>query len=165
VTKEPVSGVADLRQKITRLRQDVAGVLSREHLARLLLSRMRRRYLEEKDPDGVAWPALSPNTKPGPKILVQTGNLLKAVDVMGANRGGYSLATGFGFRIGIKNRRYTERFARGGSRTVDTGVYGRVHQLGNSHVPRRQFIGIGQSDVKSVSELLRRELRKAVQRV
>ncbi len=165
MSEKVVVGVQELRRKLDLIRRDVPKILSRERLGQFLLRRMRARFLEEKDPDGKPWKPLSPNSKEGAQLLVQTGNLFKSMDVMGADRGGYSLSTGFGFRIGIKSRRYTERFSRGGSRTVDTAVYGRAHQLGNGHVPQRRFIGIGASDVRSVSELLRRELRRAVQGV
>jgi phage gpG-like protein len=81
----------------------------------------------------------------------------------GNDRGGYALATGYGFRIGIKSRKYMERNAKGRySRQVDTAVYGRVHQLGNSHVKQRRFIGLSASDRAEVSKQLRLRLAQVV---
>ena len=162
MSKKVVIGVRELRRKIEAIRKEIPGIFSRDRLGNFLVKRMKRRFRKEVNPDGVPWKKLSPNTKKGEQILMQTRHLFEAIDVMDADRGGFASSTGFGFRIGIKHSRYTETSAFGISRTVDTAVYGRVHQLGDSHVPQRRFIGLGEDDVVSVRTMIQRDIRKAI---
>lgn len=158
-----VLGSQQVKAKLATVRAKLPTLLTRQRLGDYLVRRMQDNFKKERNPDGVSWPGHAATTKPGLGILRKTENLYKSIGVVDGNPGGiFASATGAGFRIGVKSIRYTETSKRGKSRTVDTAVYGRVHQQGNSHVPQRKFIGIGAADRKSIADLVRREMKKAL---
>lgn len=158
-----VLGSQQVKAKLATVRAKLPTLLTRQRLGDYLVRRMKENFEKKRSPDGKPWAAHQPTTRMGKDILRVTENLYESVDIIDGNPGGiFASATGAGFRIGVKSIRYTETSKRGKSRTVDTAVYGRVHQLGNSHVVQRRFIGIGAADRKSIADLVRREMKKAL---
>lgn len=154
--KRAVSGDQKLLKRIRTIQEGLPALASRERLGDFLVRRMQERYGRRVDPEGRPWKERSTNTKGDHPLLEKKGNLRKAIGVLGGlNGSGMGIATGAGFRIGVRSVKVPES-----GRTVDTAVYGRAHQIGNKHVPRRRFIGISDLDVKAVDSLLRREMNK-----
>lgn len=162
-----VVGAQELNAKLAYIRKTaLPSLVDRNSLGAFLVQRMRDRFVRAVDPQGQRWKALSPRTQKRKRkgILRVTENLYNSVAVMeGTDRGGYALATGYGFRVGIKSRKYMERSAKGKfSRQVDTAVYGRRHQLGLG-VPPRRFIGVSTGDTAIIAKMLKTRLRQVLE--
>lgn len=158
-----VKGVRALQARLAAIRESTPALVDRVSLGNFLLVRMRKRFIAEKDPNLVGWQKLSPRTsnegRRG-KLRLKEEHLYKSLDVLEGR--GFGVSTGAGFRIGVKPNIYTITFKRSGrSKEQNPAEYGRFHQLGIG-VPRRQFLGIGPTDVKAVSDRIRRQLRKNV---
>lgn len=153
---ERVVGAQALRQKLQRLGAQLPrAVLNKERLGSFMLRRMRQRFLAEKDPQGVRWPALKPSTRPGAQILLRSGTLYRAIAVMNGDSGSsLQSATGLGFRIGVLHHANNDAYA---------DEYGAIHQFGLG-ITKRRFLGIGPADVKAVDALLRREIKNFLAR-
>jgi phage gpG-like protein len=162
--KVTLSGASKLKRRIDHIGTGVREMLGREQLADFILRRIQERYLQETDPSGNRWRALSPNTKAGAQILLKKGNLFKQIGyIAGSNQGKLASATGLGFRIGIRPLQVVETSRNGVSRIVDPSVYGRVHQFGSGRVPQRRFLGISKLDISAVSKKVHRELRDLIE--
>lgn len=158
--KRAVTGDQKLLRRIRTIQKGLPPLVSRERLGDFLVRRMQERYGRRVDPDERPWKERSPNTPGDHPLLEKKGYLRKSIGVLGGIGGsGMGINTGAGFRIGVRSRQVQEK-----TRTVDTVTYGRAHQIGNRHVPRRRFIGIGALDVKAVDSLLRREANKLIER-
>lgn len=160
--KVTLSGASKLKRRIDHIGKGVQELLGREQLADFILRRIQERYLQETDPSGNRWRALSPSTKSGAQILLKRGNLFKQIGyIAGSNQGKLASATGLGFRIGVRPLQVVETSKNGISRIVDPAVYGRSHQFGMG-VPQRRFLGISKLDVAAVSKKVHRELRTLI---
>lgn len=156
MSKQHVLGAQKLRRRIETIREGVPELLSQDGLGRLLVDRMKARFIAEVDPSGKPWAKLSPRTKAGKGILRKTGTLYNAIDIIRGNPTGFATATGAGFRIGLKP-------ASNPGDGKDVSFYGRIQQNGISgRLPARRFLGVGPSDVKSVDSYLRRKLKQLV---
>lgn len=154
--KRAVTGDQKLLKRIKTIQKGLPPLISRERLGAFLVRRMQERYERRVDPDEIPWKERSPNTRGNHPLLEKKGYLRKSLGVLGgANGSGMGINTGAGFRIGIRSMKVQEP-----TRTVDTAVYGRTHQIGTKRVPRRRIVGIGRLDVKAVDSLMRRELNK-----
>lgn len=155
-TKRAVTGDQKLLRRIRTIQQGLPPLVSRERLGSFLVRRMQDRFDRRVDPDGVRWKERSPNTPGNHPLLEKEGHMRKAIGVLGGVGGsGMGINTGAGFRIGVRSVKVQEK-----SRTVDTAVYARSHQLGFKKIPKRRFIGISDLDIKAVDSLLRREVNK-----
>lgn len=164
MTGRVVTGDRKLIQRIRTIQEGLPSLVSRDRLGDFLLRRMQDRYSRRVDPDGVPWADRSAQTRGDHPLLEKHGTLRGSIGVLGGMGGsGFGVATGAGFRIGVRSRKFTES-SKSSSRTVDPAVYGRAMQLGLGGVPKRRFIGIGKLDIKAVDSLLRRELTKLVGR-
>lgn len=156
-----VTGVQQVKRKLQALQGIVPSLLNREQLGDLLVRNMRKRFVDMTDPDGNKWAPSAPSTK-NVQTLMRSRSLIKAIKVFNSAPGGrYALATGAGFRIGIASIRHTYGNAK---RVNDTAQYGRYHQQGIG-VTQRKFIGLSKADQRAVGDYVRRELRRAVNRV
>lgn len=158
-TRKAVTGDRALLARIATIQQGVGALASRERLGAFLLRRMLQSFDREEDPDGKRWAARSSQTRGTHKLLNRTGVLRAAIGVLGGAGGrGFGVATGAGFRIGVRS--HTVKDSSG--RAINPSIYGKVHQQGNKHVPQRRFLGIGALDIKAVDSLLRREMAKLI---
>lgn len=158
-TRKAVTGDKALLARIATIQSGVGTLVSRERLGAFLLRRMLDRFDREEDPTGKRWASRSANTKGSHKLLNRTGVLRSSIGVLGGAGGtGFGVATGAGFRIGV--RAHTVKDSSG--RAINPAIYGKVHQQGNGRVPQRRFLGIGALDIKAVDSLLRREMAKLI---
>lgn len=155
-----VSGVQQLSRRIRTIQEGLPPLVSRERLGAFLVRRMQERFDRRVSPEGVPWVARSPATKGNHPLLEKTGSMRKAIGVLGGPGSGMGIATGAGFRIGVKSVDYIDESGN----PVNTAEYGRVHQLGLGRVPKRRFLGINELDVKAVDSLLRREIAKLIRK-
>jgi phage virion morphogenesis protein len=109
--------------------------------AAVLFNRMRERFLRQVDPDGVPWPPSKAAAK------------RKA-----SGRGGGTLfASG---RLWESLQLYADGPL---SRAIGTDVpYGKFHQYGTIHLPRRQFLGFGADDIGYMEQLAVKRITEAL---
>lgn len=154
---------SEFKKKIELVRLGIPHLIDRTVIGPELVRRMKTRFETKKAPDGSRWKARSSKTKSGGSLLLRTGNLRDAITVMqGAPQGVYASNTGLGFRIGLESRKVVETFASGNTRTVDTAVYGRAHQMGDGYVPKRRFIGMGPTDRAFVLDRIGANLKRVI---
>jgi phage gpG-like protein len=153
VTK--VTGTQELIRKLQRINQVAVGVVAEKQLQDLLVRRVKGRFDEGVSPDGSPWAGLMEATvsrkrrkgSPRPDALLQdTRKLRNSIGVIsGGNTNLLASSTGLGFRIGVRD----PLAAR----------YGRLHNFGMGGQEKRQFLGIGASDVRSVRDFISRRLQ------
>lgn len=141
-----------LKRKLTALGVSTRRVFGQKELEQRTLKRVKRRYLQEVDPDGKPWTPLHPSTRKrhgiaGPsQILIDSGNMYKDIQVIRGTTangpGTVKVNTGAGFRIGVPNTKYAA-----------------LHQYGSEDVPARPFIGLNRADVKSLIAMIGRMLK------
>ncbi len=154
-----VVGTQEVVDRLHKLNQAALGVASEEALQKLLVKRVRGRFDQGVAPDGSPWPGLLESTlkrkgyssayKGGKggvgnqkKLLVRTGKLRDSLGVIpGSNKKLFASATGVGFRIGVND--------------PVASIYGRMHNYGLGQ-EKRQFIGLGALDLRSVQDFLNR---------
>jgi len=149
-----VVGTRELVKKLQRVNQAALGVVTSSQLQDLLVARVRARFDAGVAPDGSPWPGLMEETikrkrrshygKPQAPLQA-TGRLRKSIGVTQSNIGILASATGLGFRIGIRDAK--------------AASYGRLHNYGLGGQEKRQFIGLGALDVRSVRDFLNRNLK------
>lgn len=149
-----VRGATKIRRRIQRIQAGTQLVLNSGMLENLLLQRIKRRFVQEVDPDGRPWPPLEPATlrrKKNQKALQRTGDLLGAIRVIrGSHQGKFAVATGAGVRIGVDDPRISEY-----GRYQNNGFY---HVRAQRRIASRRFLGVGELDRKAVDSLLRRAI-------
>lgn len=158
MTSERVVGTREVMRKIRAMRDAALAVANSEALEGLLLSRIRGRFVEGVDPNGRPWPGLMESTiarkgrgKHGDptRILRDTDRLFKSLQVIrGVHTGLFAGATGGGFRIGISD--------------PQAAVYGRIHNYGLGGQVKRQFIGLGATDILAVRQFINRRTKSSV---
>lgn len=146
-----VDGAEKLKRRIATITASLALPAMMNEIGELLLRRTLRRFDAEVDPDNQKWKPLASETLQrrkrsggyeGKKILVQTGEMRKAIDIIRGGAGSVYTNTGAGVRIGIQDE--------------EIAVRGRVHNSGLGGIPQRRFLGIGKTDIGSVDQFLRR---------
>lgn len=165
MARRKVQGARLLRLRLQHIRRQTPELFEPEYIGPLLVARMRARIKRGVDVAGQSFVPLKKETarrKGHDRPLQYTGSLIRAIDVLeGQPSGTFAFATGLGFRIGLKHIKVRQNFANT-SRSSDTAVYGRVHQLGNSRTPQRRFLGLNAADRRAVYEKVRRGLSAVV---
>lgn len=146
-----VRGVNKLSQRIKTIRAKLNLPPMIEELGELVLRRTLDSFDKAQDPNGNPWPELKPATalrrRTGP--LNVDGRLRAAIQLIkGSNTGGFATNTGVGIRIGVSDPSQVEK--------------ARYQNYGTKTIPARRFLGIGESDVKSVDAFLRRKGKEAL---
>lgn len=103
----------------------------------VLFQRIRRRFLDQEDPDGNAWiPSKASRKRSGGGTLYDTGRLFHSLQL----------------------------YADGeNSRAIGTNVpYGPIHNFGLGRMPRRQFLGFGDEDATVVERLIIKRITEAL---
>ena len=149
------------RDKVAQLKSRIPELIDNRILGPELVRRMKARFDTKIAPDGSRWKARSAKTKSGGSLLLRSGTLRDAIDVIQGRPPGYASNTGLGFRIGLTSKPYTESWATG-SRIVDPLKYGRAHQMGDGYVPKRRFIGMSEVDRQWALATIRSALASAV---
>lgn len=150
-----VVGTQEVINRLHKLNQDALGVVSEKALQSLLERRVLARFDQGVSPDGVPWPGLLESTIKrklrsayagnAKRLLVRTRLLRDSLGVIpGSSKGLLASSTGAGFRIGVND--------------PEASRYGRFHNYGIGQ-EKRQFIGLGASDLRSVQEFLNRRLK------
>lgn len=125
------SQLGEMSDKLGALAQglgDLSPVM--QAIAAVVENSTRERFATKKDPDGVDWQQLAPETIERKKgrggILVEYGDLMRSIT---------SHATAVSAEVG------TDR------------PYGKYHQMGWG-VPQREFLGLSEDDMADIQELL-----------
>lgn len=125
---------------ILKIDSAIAPSLILDDAVAFLLNRIRTRFLQEKDPDNVAWPpskaAVKRRSHGGTGTLFNTGRLFHSIQGAG---------TGDNQRI------------------IGTDVpYAKYMQNGSYHNVPRIFIGIGGGDAQMASDYLMRKIQDRI---
>lgn len=130
--RQALSRVAALKQNAHIMRK-IGGVLKQE---------AEWAFDNESSPEGVKWQALSPAYKKRRdkqgytgKILQKRGDLVRSLSMD-----------------------YADNIAMVGV----SEIYGQYHQFGTRFMPERPFLGLGESGIEEIREILKRELGKIV---
>lgn len=152
---EAVVGTQELIRKLQRVNQKALGVVTEPELQNLLVRRILGRFDQGVDPEGSPWPGLMASTIKRKQrsghgnagsILKESGRLRNSIGVVaGSNQGLLASSTGLGFRIGVND--------------PVAAKYGRLHNSGIGGQEKRQFLGIGSLDVRSVRDYINRRLK------
>jgi phage gpG-like protein len=101
--------------------------------ASIILNNTRARYLQEKNPEGKAWPpskaAIKRRRGGGTGTLFDTGTLWRSIQLVDEGSDGERVIT-----AGAWNDKGTE--------------YGHFHQEGTKFLPVREFMGVVESDIE-----------------
>ena len=112
--------------------------------AAVLYNRMRTRFLQQIDPDGIPWPRSQAAQKGNRSTLFATGKLFRSIQLYAD--GPDSRAIG------------TDVTSAGGF------PYGIIHQYGGKNTPQRAFLGFNQQeDVPYMSDLVLKRIEEALQ--
>ncbi|RMG59198.1 MAG: phage virion morphogenesis protein [Gammaproteobacteria bacterium] len=110
-------------------------------IGELLLRTHRRRFEEQKDPEGNAWLPLKESTlrrkkKNADKVLIESGNLMETLR----------------YRVGA------DRLEFGTDR-----IYGATHQFGDDsrNIPARPFLGISPEDEADIEAIITEHIERA----
>ena len=158
-----VHGIDKLKRRIDTIKAGVPFALNAamDDVGKLLLKRIKDRYIRQVNPDGIAWESLAQSTLKRKKypptktefrttILKSTELLFNSIDLVKTDKERFfASATGAGVRIGVVNEK--------------AAAYGRLHQNGiKNRLPQRRFLGISQLDIKATDSLLRRRIDKLI---
>lgn len=156
---DKVVGTREVMRKIRAMRDAALAVADDAALENLLVGRVRGRFVQGVDPSGEPWPGLMESTiarkqrrhKGEPdRLLRDTERLYASLQIVrGSHAGLFAGATGSGFRIGITDAR--------------AAVYGRIHNYGLGGQAKRQFLGLGATDIISVRNFINRRLNSIAQ--
>jgi len=129
-----------ITSQLAKLEEVLDSGLILDEAAAFLLGRIRRRFLEERDPDGQGWEpskaAIKRRLSGGTGTLYKTGRLWRSIQA--------AVVDG------------NER------RVIDTDVpYARIHQLGIGQV-KRVFMGFSDGDVDILERLLQLRIDQAL---
>lgn len=132
-----IKGQDELERKLTLLTDalDTRAIL--DEAGAVLFQRIKRRFLDQEDPDGIAWiPSAASRKRSGGGTLYDTGRLFQSLQL----------------------------YADGeNSRAIGTNVpYAPIHNFGNSRLPRRQFLGFGDEDATVVERLIIKRITEAL---
>ena len=158
-----VRGADKLKQRIDTIKAGVPFALNAamDDVGKLLLKRIKDRYIRQVNPDGIAWKSLAQSTLERKKypptktqfrttILKSTELLFDSIKIIETDKERFfASATGAGVRIGVVDEK--------------AAAYGRLHQNGiKNRLPQRRFLGISQLDIKATDSLLRRRISKLI---
>jgi phage virion morphogenesis protein len=104
-----------------------------DEAASIILNHTRQRFLEEVNPEGVAWPpsqaAIQRRRGGGTGTLFDTGTLWRSIQESDDHGPG-------------------ERIIKAGAFTEKGVEYGKFHQYGTKFLPVREFMGVPKEDVE-----------------
>lgn len=130
-----VSGLEGLREKLDNLEAALDAEAILDEAEALLLNRVRARFLDETDPDGVKWKPSVRAIKTGGKTLFKTGTLFHSIQ---AHSNGP------------------------GERAISTDVpYGKYHQFGVGKM-YRPFLGFNNEDLTLAERLVLLRIEEAL---
>lgn len=127
-----ITGISQLQTVAAGIEDaDVGEAL--EDAATVILNRIRTRFLNETDPDGMRWPPSQAALKrTGGGTLFDTGRLFHSIQLFRRSNNEIAIAT-----------------------DVDYGVY---HQFGTATLPQRQFLGFSDDDVEVAGQVFESRL-------
>lgn len=133
-----IKGQEALERKLDLLTDalDTRAIL--DEAGAVLFQRIKRRFLDQEDPDGQAWiPSKASRKRSGGGTLYDTGRLFHSLQL-------YSTGEN--------------------SRAIGTNVpYGKYHNEGSPpRLPRRQFLGFGDEDATVVERLIIKRITEAL---
>lgn len=138
--------VQDLHKKFEILRKETDPLKVLDEAGAVLLNRVRKRFLNEVDPDGNPWKpsraGIRRRSKGGTGTLFDTGRLYRSIQLAPTQ---------------------TKPLAQGemAESTIFTDVeYGAAHQYGTKRLPKRRFLGINQDDMEIYGKVLARRLNQ-----
>lgn len=135
--KISIQGQEELERKLTLLTGALDTVAILDEAGAVLFQRIKRRFLDQEDPDGQAWiPSKASRKRSGGGTLYDTGRLFHSIQL----------------------------YADGeNSRAIGTNVpYAGYHNFGTSRLPRRQFLGFGDEDATVVERLIIKRVTEAL---
>lgn len=135
--KITVQGQAGLERTLSDLGKALVVRDILDEASAVLLGRIRQRFLDETDPDGVAWiPSRASRLRAGGGTLFDTGRLFHSIQL----------------------------FSEGeNSRAIGTNVpYAPRHQFGGGNLPQRQFLGFSDEDATVVEKLIIKRVQEAL---
>jgi len=136
-----VQGQPTLEKVISALNDKLDLTLILDEAAALMYARNRARFLQQVDPDNVAWlpskaSLIRARRGRGGGTLYNTGKLFNSIQL---------------YRVGED------------SRAIGTDVpYGRFNQIGTIKIQARQFLGFGVEDIKLAHSLVLKRLTEAL---
>ena len=132
-----IKGQEALEKKLDLLTDALDTRTILDEAGAVLFQRIRKRFLDQEDPDGQAWiPSKASLKRAGGGTLYDTGRLFHSIQL----------------------------YADGeNSRAIGTNVpYGKYHNFGLGHMPRRQFLGFGDEDATVVERLIIKRIAEAL---
>ena len=132
-------GLPQLAANIQALEDKLGGDLTplMDAIGLLLENSTRERFETKRDPEGISWAQLKPQT------------IERKRNKNGSIRGGILVDYG-------DLRKSITYFANTQSVTVGSDrQYSQYHQTGTEHMPARRFLGLTEEDVKEIDEFIR----------
>lgn len=147
-------GFRDLVRGIDALNKNLLNASSRNQIVReigaVLLARIRRRFLEETDPDGKRWPVSK-------AAAIRRGGG-KTYRTIGGVRKGFS-GTGTLFETGALFQSIQLGRAAKGEINIGTDVpYARFVQEGTNRLPERIYLGFGDDDQRFATDFIEKRI-------
>lgn len=154
-------GFRDLVRGVEALEKNVLSKSGRNKLVRevgaLLLARIRRRFLDETDPDNNKWPVSKA------AAIRRAGG--KTYRYIGGQRKGYS-GTGTLFETGALWNSIQLGRAQDGQVSIGTDIpYAGFLQRGTTRLPKRVFLGFGEADTRIATDYVQRAIDEALGKV
>lgn len=147
-------GFRDLVRGIDALEKNLLNKSGRNKLVRevgaVLLARIRRRFLDETDPDGTRWPVSKA------AAIRKAGG--KTYRYINGTRKGYS-GTGTLFETGALWNSIQLGRAKDGQVNIGTNIpYAPFLQRGTSRLPPRVFLGFGDEDERIATGIIEKRI-------
>lgn len=126
-------------------------------IAAVMLARTRRRFLQERNPDGQLWPksaaAIRRKSK-GSRSRTTARTAAGSQSIGPSGTGGGTL-----FDTGALFNSIQASRASGGIVSLGTDVpYARKHQFGEGRLPERVFLGFGKDDTSFVEDFIKSKI-------
>lgn len=158
VIEVDASGFRDIVEGINALERTVLSKSARNQTVRevgaILLARIRRRFLEETDPDGKKWPQSK-----AAQIRRGGGKTYRYVN---GTRKGYS-GTGTLFETGALFQSIQLGRAVDGEINIGTDIpYAPFLQRGTQRLPARVFLGFGEDDQRFTEQFIQKKIEDAL---
>lgn len=132
-----IQGQEALERKLNLLTDALDTRTILDEAGAILFQRIRKRFLDQEDPDGQAWiPSKASRKRSGGGTLYDTGRLFRSLQL----------------------------YADGeNTRAIGTNVpYAPIHNFGQGRMPRRMFLGFGDEDATVVERLIIKRVTEAL---
>ena len=131
-----VQNFAEAQQMLLRVQNALRADLILDESAALIFNRIRTRFTQNVNPDGIPWPQSKAAQKRGTITLYDTGRLFNSLQL---------------FSVGPNTR------------AIGTDVpYAKYHNEGSGRLPKRQFLGFGDDDVSLAVKVIERRIQDAI---